>query len=166
MRQRSRLVLPTLAATALAVGLLATGVAPAAATTGQPAGADLVPAKGLLFGSYVQPRPGQGAEAAAAEQEAIAGRKMDLQRIYRQWDDPQPDPVVVASLRRGRIPVLSIRPRYKDGRIVPWAAVARGDADATIVKQADGLRSLPGTLFLAFHHEPDDVSSPTAGSAT
>jgi hypothetical protein len=123
-----------------------------------------LPTSGALFGAYVQPRAGQGAEAATAGLEATLHRKLDLVRIYRQWDDAQPDPVVAGAILRGRIPVLSIRPKQKDGRIVPWAAIARGDADAAIVRQADGLRSLQGTIFLSFHHEPDDVAAAGYGT--
>jgi hypothetical protein len=160
---RRRRTLSTLIIAAAAVGLLGSVAGPAYAAAAT-SSTGLVPAQGVLFGGYAQPSPGQGAEPATAALEASLHRKLDVVRIYRQWDDPEPDPTVVTALKRGRIPVLSIRPRYKDGRIVTWASIARGDADAVIAKQADGLRSLPGPLFLAFHHEPDDVAAAGYGT--
>ncbi len=165
MANRRSWAVSALVALTMAGWALATGAAPAAAADAASAGANLVPAQGVLFGAYVQGLPGQGSEPAEASLETTMHRKLDLLRIYRPWDEPQPAPAVVAAVRRGQIPLLSIRPGYKDGRIVSWASVARGDADTMIAKQADGLRSLsPSRLFLSFHHEPDDPAAATFGT--
>lgn len=131
-------------------------------TNGDPeAGSDrtgvqtLIPAVGVLFGAEVGKHGTETFAAAQVRAEEAVGRKLDLDRIYRQWDAPQPDPVAVADVRRGRVPLLSIRPQRNDGTRIPWATVASGSLDADIRAQADGLKQLGTPLFLIFHHEAD-----------
>jgi hypothetical protein len=115
----------------------------------------VAPARGVLFGAYADLSTGKNPSQAISTLETAAGRRLDLHRIYRRWDDPEPGASVTATVRAGRIPVLSIKPKYRDGRLLRWADVAAGRADAQIAAQADGLRRLPGRLLLTFHHEPD-----------
>jgi hypothetical protein len=154
-------------ALAAAAVLLASPALDAAATGSvQPTAADLVPARGVLFGAGL-PTTGssQDTEATLSDQEDMLSRKLDLHRVYRLWDDQEPDAVLRTDVLRGRTPVLSIKPRYRDGRQVSWASIARGEADQTIAAQADGLRELGAPLFLAFHHEPDLSSNASYGTA-
>lgn len=153
------------AAVLIVVGLLATGSRPAAGGV-RASAADLVPAAGVLFGAAL-PTTGtsQDTEAAMSDTEATLQRKLDLHRVYRLWDDPEPDDVVTTDVERGRTPVLSIKPKYRNGQQVSWAAIARGDADDMIIKQADGLAALPGPLLLSFHHEPDLSANSSYGTA-
>lgn len=139
------------AATSPAATLAAT---PAATAT--PPAADLVPSAGVLFGAGL-PTTGssQETESTLSEQERTLSRKLDLHRVYRLWDDAEPDTVLRTDVQRGRTPVLSIKPKYRDGRQVSWGAIARGEQDATIAAQADGLRGLGAPLFVSFHHEAD-----------
>jgi hypothetical protein len=135
----------------------------AAATPGD--AADLVPGRGVLFGAGL-PTTGssQDTEASISEWETTLARKLDLHRVYRRWDDPVPDPVLSTDLQRGRTPVLSIKPKYRDGRQVTWSAIARGDVDQAIRAQADGLRALGAPLFLSFQHEADLSSNASYGT--
>jgi hypothetical protein len=150
----------------LAATLLVGPVPGAAATADGASAADLVPAQGVLFGAGL-PATGssQDTEATLSDQEDMLSRKLDLHRVYRLWDDSEPDTVLSTDVQRGRTPVLSIKPKYRDGRQVSWAAIARGDVDQAITAQADGLRSLGAPLFLAFHHEPDLSSNASYGTA-
>jgi hypothetical protein len=118
--------------------------------------ADLTPSRGVLFGAGL-PTTGssQDTESTLSDQESMLARKLDLHRVYRLWDDTEPDTVLRTDVQRGRTPILSIKPKYRDGRQVSWAAIARGDQDAAIGAQADGLRDLGAPIFLSFHHEAD-----------
>ncbi|MFI2755069.1 hypothetical protein ACGIF2_16695 [Cellulomonas sp. P22] len=163
---RRPLVVPAV----LVVAALTVGVGPAAqaptvrVTSGGTAGTAstasqlLTPEHGMLVGAFVQPRDGQGSEAAVATFEQATGRKLDLQRWYARWDEPMPPAPVVATLRRGRTPVLSIEPRRLDGSKVSWASIASGAHDAEIRAQAAGVASLVEPVFLVLHHEPDQAA--------
>lgn len=166
---RASLVVPT----ALVVAVLTVGVGPPAlAPTVRGAAGDtartasmtptasqaLTPEHGMLVGAFVEPRDGEGSEAAVAAFEEATGRKLDLQRWYARWDEPMPPAPVVATLRRGRTPVLSIEPRRLDGSTVSWASIARGEHDAEIAAQAAGVASLVEPVFLVLHHEPDQAT--------
>jgi hypothetical protein len=138
----------------------ATGLARPAAGSATELAADsaasLVPADGVLFGVAIPPTGSAlGTEAEIAGQERQLDRKMDLHRVYRLWDDELPDTVLSTDVHRGRTPVLSIKPKTGAGHLISWASIARGDRDADITRQAEGIRQLRVPMFLAFHHEPD-----------
>jgi hypothetical protein len=119
---------------------------------------------GVLFGAAI-PATGSAVdtEAAMAAQEAQLGRKMDLHRVYRLWDDDMPDTVLRTDVARGRIPLLSIKPKTGSGKQISWASIARGEADADIRRQAAGIASLDSPVLLAFHHEPDLAGNASYG---
>jgi hypothetical protein len=112
----------------------------------------------ILFGADVGQRGGQSAAQAVAALEDQLGRTLDVRRWYSRWDDPQPASAVRDDVAHGRETLLSILPRKGDGSIVPWAGIAAGLQDATIIKQADGLRDLGTPVILIFHHEPEYAS--------
>ena len=63
------------------------------------------------------------------------------------------------SVTPGHIPVLSIKAAGTS-----WAAVASGAQDAVIRAQAAQVAAIPGPVYLAFHHEPEN--DPGMGSPT
>jgi len=135
-------------------------------TDAPPVASDLVPNQGVLFGAGL-PTTGSGqlTEATLSEQEDMLSRKLDLHRVYRLWDDAEPDTVLRTDVQRGRTPILSIKPKYGSGRQVSWASIARGDQDATIANQADGLKTLTAPVYLSFHHEADLAGNASYGTA-
>ncbi len=135
-------------------------------TDAPPVAGDLVPNQGVLFGAGL-PTTGSGqlTEATLSEQEDMLSRKLDLHRVYRLWDDAEPDTVLRTDVQRGRTPILSIKPKYGSGRQVSWASIARGDQDATIANQADGLKTLTAPVYLSFHHEADLAGNASYGTA-
>lgn len=143
--------------TAILAGVLGTGVA-APATAAEPApgtaAAALTPRTGLLFGAFVARGTSSQEEAVATFEEAV-GRKLDTQRLYRQWDDDLRAGGVASAVERGRTPVLSVATKRVDGTKVSWASIARGDQDATIAAQAATVAGLGVPLYLTFQHEPD-----------
>ncbi len=137
-------------------------VRPATAVTAPPAGPPLaIPPDGSLFGASASPQSGP-APGTLTSLEAALGRRVDVDRIYADWDQVEPDSQVVWDVDNGIIPVLSIKAITSVGRVVPWAQIAAGDDDAAIVAQAKGLASLRSPVILAFNHEPE--SDPSYGS--
>lgn len=134
--------------TAVVVLVLAlAGALPAAATT--------VDDPGFRLGAHVDRGSAPDAGSAVAGFEDAIGRRLDVHRWYSRWDDAQPAAPLVDTVARGRTPLLSIWPKRLDGSVVPWAAIARGDVDADIRRQAAGVAALGVPVYLALHHEAD-----------
>lgn len=129
--------------------VLARPATPAAAT---PSSAD---DPGFRLGAHVDRGAAPDAASAVAGFEDAIGRRLDVHRWYSRWDDAQPAGPVAESVARGRTPLLSIWPRRLDGSVVPWAAIARGDVDADIRRQAAGVAALGVPVYLTLHHEAD-----------
>ncbi|NTW40300.1 MAG: hypothetical protein HGA44_10515 [Cellulomonadaceae bacterium] len=98
-------------------------------------------------------------ETAVTALEGRLDRRVDVDRWFSRWDEKQPANPVASDAARGRLPMLSISPKKLDGTVITWAAIARGDQDATIRAQAAGVGSLGTTVYLTFHHEADLNSS-------
>ncbi|MFP2957829.1 PKD domain-containing protein [Myxococcus sp. 1LA] len=114
------------------------------------------PASGILFGAFAGKRGTEDTAAALDALERLAGRKMDVHRIYATWDEAQPNKFVSADLSRGRIPLLSIEAKLQGGAgSVAWSRIASGAEDARIRAHAQGLKGTGKPLFLIFNHEPD-----------
>jgi hypothetical protein len=143
----------------LALALLSTaGVARSAqagATGSAAVGPPRPPASGLLFGASVNSVPGQTVAQALSAEEARLGRGLALDRSYSRWDDPQPNSHVLDDAAHGRVPLVGISPRRKDGSIISWLSIADGSHDADIRSQADALRDAGVPMIVSFHHEAD-----------
>ncbi|WP_282948471.1 PKD domain-containing protein [Cellulomonas endometrii] len=120
-----------------------------------PAGAATTDDPGFRLGAHVDRGAAADTAAAVAGFEDAIGRRLDVHRWYSRWDDAQPAPAVVASVARGRTPLLSIWPRRLDGTVVPWQAIADGRVDAQIRAQAAGVAALGVPVYLTLHHEAD-----------
>lgn len=141
------------AALTLAVPSAAAATAPAVlATTAAP---DAVGTTGFRLGAHVDRGSAPDAAAAVAGFEDALGRRLDVHRWYSRWDDAQPAGPVVDSVARGRTPLLSVWPKRQDGSVVPWSAIASGEVDADIRRQAAGVAALGVPVYLTLHHEAD-----------
>jgi hypothetical protein len=116
------------------------------------------PATGVLLGAYVQQRGSEDATAAIEALEATSDRKLDLDRVYLNWDDEVGSARVRGDIRRGRTPVLSVRPTRRDGTRLSWASIAAGTHDDAIAAQARAVAGLSAPVFVTFHHEPDQAT--------
>jgi hypothetical protein len=113
-----------------------------------------VPTSGALFGAFANPSvDGYQTPSTFNGLESVAGRQLDVDRVYADWDTPEPDPQAAWDVANGIIPLLSIGPETVSGAVVPWAQIASGSDDAAIVAQAKGLASLGAPVLLAFDHE-------------
>lgn len=110
---------------------------------------------GFRLGAHVDRGTAPDAAAAVAGFEDALGRRLDVHRWYSRWDDAQPAGPVVDSVARGRTPLLSIWPRRLDGSVVRWSAIASGEVDADIRRQAAGVAALGVPVYLTLHHEAD-----------
>jgi hypothetical protein len=166
-RRPSAPLLASMAAVVVATSMFTIAASPVAgaSTAGLAAiGQPRVPANGLLFGASVSAASGQNAAQAFAAEEAQLGRGLALDRSYARWDDAQPTSQVLDDAAHGRVPVLSIVPRRKDGSTLSWASIADGSHDAEVRAQADSLRDSAVPMILVFHHEAD--IAPGFGTAT
>jgi hypothetical protein len=89
--------------------------------------------------------------------ETRLGRRMSLDRIYRNWDDAVPDEREAETIANGRIPIVSFNGR-RDGSLVSWASVASGAEDARLRAIASGFEALGRTSFVIYHQNPDKDS--------
>jgi hypothetical protein len=85
--------------------------------------------------------------------ESSVGRKFDVNRIFTQWNSPQPVPQASWDVANGIIPLVSIDAVTASGPVL-WAQIASGADDSAIVAQARGLASLNAPVLLNFSHEP------------
>jgi hypothetical protein len=113
-----------------------------------------VPTSGALFGAFANPSvDGYQTPSTFTALEATAGRQLDVDRVYANWDTPEPTSQLVWDVANGVVPLLSIGPLTASGSVVPWAQIASGSDDAAIVAQAKGLASLGAPVLLGFDHE-------------
>ncbi|NHT17894.1 PKD domain-containing protein, partial [Cellulomonas sp. IC4_254] len=164
--RRGAALAAALAATLALAAPSAAALAPAAASTAGPTAAPAAAstaattataatATGFRLGAHVDRGAAPDTAAAVAGFEDVLGRRLDVHRWYSRWDDAQPASPVVDSVARGRTPLLSIWPRRLDGSVVPWAAIASGEVDADIRRQAAGVAALGVPVYLTLHHEAD-----------
>jgi Glycosyl hydrolase family 26 len=134
------------------VGTPSGHASPAApATPVYPAGPDLVPAHGALFGAWVQPSNGltQGNRLAAVDGlEAQLGRKLDIVNTYRRFEEPFPTESDRAFAASGRTLLLS-------WVINDTQEVASGQDDAALRDWAGRMRDFDHPMLVRLRWEMD-----------
>lgn len=111
--------------------------------------------RGLLFG--IASNDGvAGPTPNLDDLEARLGRRLRLDRIYRQWDSAAPSDREADTLAAGRTPIVSFNGRRPDAEPISWASVARGDHDEHLVAVADAFAHLEAPVFALFHQNADD----------
>lgn len=171
-----RLQLPAAAAVVVAVVavvlLLGGGrdVTPDRAERSSPAQRSSSPAGGatpaadgrpLLFGASAPTR------AAIEQTEQDLGRRLGGVRQFRRWGTPLFDQDDLWAADGGRILFLSIKGRYDDGQVIPFARIAGARPGsplyADMVQQARELKEFGRPIYVTFNHEPD--ADPENGGA-
>jgi PKD domain/Glycosyl hydrolase family 26 len=153
-RWPNRVVHALVLAALVGAGLCGTATATSASPVTRSTPTLAVPASGALFGAFASPTvDGSQTPSTFSSLEAAAGRQLDVDRVYADWDSPEPDPQVVWDVANGIIPLLSIDTITSTGSPVLWSQIASGSDDATIVAQAKGLASVGAPVLLAFDHE-------------
>lgn len=100
---------------------------------------------GTLFGAAV------GSNGSPAVLEASAGRPFGIRRTF--WEASQVSSGVstaAADIAAGRVPWISFK------LPASWAAMASGSQDAWLRDLGTRLRALPGEVWVALHHEPEN----------
>lgn len=141
-------------------GALGTGPAPGA-TPGRTATtatcvltAKLVPTCGMLWGVAPSALTDEPAGTALHQFESTTGRPADILHAYHRGDEVFPTADERAAVDGTPKRLLFVNWKVAWGST--WAAVAAGAEDARIDRTAARLRSFPGKLFLALHHEPEN----------
>lgn len=122
-----------------------------------------LPKCGTYWGIYVNPRLHGGGSNWQAKLKAIRkvegqiGRSFDIDHQFYRWDDfansYNLNNYVKVSAQQGRIPFLSWKPVYKDGRNISWKSIADGRHDDLIHQKAKNIKSLSLPVFVTFDHE-------------
>ena len=118
-----------------------------AATTGPPS---VLTPPTAYFGSRIEPRGTESQNDAVLRVESEIGRKLAIDHYYYQWNSTFPNSAQTWTVGQGRIPFIN----WKAGG--PWAAIANGSQDATIIAHADAIKAFGYPMYLTFHHEPED----------
>lgn len=138
--------------------LAAASCIPVAAFSAPAVSAGPVPGPLAGPGSYLgvfQLGPDGGAVPTATSVQAQLGRRFGVERIYTNWDNPEPTPGVSAAASAGVVPILSIASQLSSGKSLAWSSIAAGADDAAIQAQAAGLRSVGAPVILTLDHEPE-----------
>jgi hypothetical protein len=111
----------------------------------------LAPARGVLFGAWVQPASYASPDAeeqAVTAFERIIGRRLAINNVYVSWTGAMPVQVAAWDVRSGAVPMIS----WAGG---PAGQIASGADDALIRARARQLKSLPGPVLLRWFPEMD-----------
>jgi hypothetical protein len=141
-------------------GGLGTGPAPSAApgktatTTSCVLTTKLVPTCGMLWGVAPSALTDEPAGTALHQFESTTGRPADILHAYHRGDEVFPTADERAAVDGAQKRLLFVNWKVAWGST--WADVAAGAEDARIDRAAARLRSFPGKLFLALHHEPEN----------
>jgi hypothetical protein len=112
-----------------------------------------------LWGALVDPRNGQDARQAIRAFERTIDRKLGVTRHYAAWDLDLPTALIDWSAHGGRTPYVALHAWTQQGDVIPWIDIAEGRHDATLRRQAHGLRSAGYRMIFCFHHEPETDTS-------
>jgi hypothetical protein len=128
------------------------------------------PPAGAFFGAWVQMADractsSAGQDAALAALETCDGHALGVDREYHKWDDAFPTVHEQHSRDDGRTLILSWKAQTRAGAEVHWSDIASGAQDATIDARAAGVKAFGATVYLIFHHEPEDEVGTVNGSA-
>ena len=116
----------------------------------------LGPAQNCLWGAFAKPMQQQNALESLLILEAKVGRKFGLHRNYQGMDSDILTEDVDWLTSRGTACYRSFHAWLGDGKTpIPWAAIAAGEWDTWIKKQASDLASWGKPMYITFHHEPE-----------
>jgi Glycosyl hydrolase family 26 len=113
----------------------------------------------VMFGSWVKPRAsdpvvtGNPGEDAVLNMESEIGARLTIDHVYLHFNDKWPLHRQVWDKKAGRIPLIAWEPEEP---VVAWNQIAGGKVDGYINGRAKAARKFGSTIFLTFHHEPED----------
>jgi hypothetical protein len=134
------------------------------ATAGTIGLADLLPAEaatGALWGALALPRGGQSDQQDAVRAlERAVGRRFATTHYRMPWTSDLVNNFTRWSARSGHNrQILSWFARTQGGT-VSWRAIANGQHDGWITRQARSLRGTGWSGYFCFHKEPEDEGNP------
>ena len=123
------------------------------------------PPRHVLFGAWVKPVGSKDRLQALRAQEAKIGRTYGVFRYYHGWESPLIGDLGNTASRGGRALMVSWKAAHEwpnggsSGRgagYVRWGDIASGRQDAVIAARAQELKRFGKTVYLSFHHEPEN----------
>ncbi|GIU97211.1 MAG: hypothetical protein KatS3mg013_1014 [Actinomycetota bacterium] len=113
--------------------------------------------RNVRWGALCLPRSGQRDQIEAVQDlEAKVGRRFDTTHYRLRWELPLVNDFTRWSVRTGHTPIISWFTRKRGGGMVSWEAIARGEHDEWITKQARSLKDAGWRGYFCFHKEPEN----------
>lgn len=118
-----------------------------------------------MFGMWIKPASGETRQQAVTRIEALIGRKLEIDHYYHGWQAPLVGDYGRWSVKGGRTLLIGWKAVLEDSEglsnragagYVRWADIAAGRHDDVIEARARELKRVGETVYLNFHHEPED----------
>jgi PKD domain len=116
----------------------------------------LSPANGTYFGAAVPDVAGVTNQDETLAYEGAIGRKLDLERVYKRFDENMVSDAMRWDRDNNRNLIVSVNSVTSSGSPVKWADVAAGRYDSVIAAHADDIKAFGAPIWLSFNHEPED----------
>ena len=119
----------------------------------------------VFFGAWVKPRGSQTHQQAVSSLEADIGRRLSIDHVYHGWDGPLIGSYERWSSSRGHALLINWKAVHDTARgrsngsgagYIRWADIAAGRYDTDLVARAREIKRFKKTVYLNFHHEPED----------
>ena len=121
--------------------------------------ADAAGNDGVLFGAFAQTRGNQNQITAYQALENQLGTKLPLLREFAGWDSNLDNRTNNWVVDGDRTLMVSIKPERRDGSEIRWRTIANAQPGSRVhnemVELARDISKLDGTVWVAFHHEPE-----------
>jgi hypothetical protein len=101
---------------------------------------------------------------AVQQAESGAKRRFDVVYRFHDIDDVIPTADEKKLVAQGRLLHVSVDARLFSGPRVQWSAIAAGQYDAQLLRQAQGIAALRSPVFVTFEHEADQADKQIQGT--
>jgi hypothetical protein len=122
----------------------------------------------IAWGAHVEPHAGESMTEAVQRFEAAAGRKLDVVRVFKVWNEPLADSFTTWLRDTDHRLVLSVYPQRSNGTRVLWSDIAAATPGTAIyddiVEWADSVGAWGDPMTFTFNHEPETVGNIPFGS--
>jgi hypothetical protein len=115
---------------------------------------------GVLLGITTE----QPTMQAVRQAESAARRKFDVVYRFHDIDDVIPTADERKLVAQGRLLHVSVDARLFSGPRVQWSAIAAGQYDPQLRRQAEGIAALRSPVFVTFEHEADQTDKQIQGT--
>jgi hypothetical protein len=113
----------------------------------------------LQVGVATLPHHFNSQDEEIANLESWLGQPFGVVRVFKQWDEPFPNPYEKWLLDHNHRLVISLKSERIDGTPIRWEDIAAATPGTPLYDYvaglADKINDLDGTVYFVFHHEPE-----------